>query len=146
MIRWYTFQFVYLWKTGQSLNIPRSTLVKSGTFLCENSVTNCNTENIRSWLKVYDLDREYFIAKSKRSFGLSVICPLFPISKGVWSKADDPEKDQSRRSRSKADDPWVKADDPSKSRRSFVKANDLLGSKQTIFVSKQTIQAESGRS
>ena len=61
-------------------------------------------------------------------------------------KADDPEKDQSRRSRSKADDPWVKADDPSKSRRSFVKADDLLGSKQTIFVSKQTIQGESGRS
>ena len=46
--------------------------------------------------------------------------------------ADDPEKDQSRRSRSKADDPWVKADDPRKSRRSFVKADDLLGSKQTI--------------
>ena len=61
-------------------------------------------------------------------------------------KADDPEKDQSRRSRSKADDPWVKADDPSKSRRSFVKADDLLGSKQTIFGSKQTIQGENGRS
>ena len=55
-------------------------------------------------------------------------------------KADDPKKDQSRRSRSKADDPWVKADDPSKSRRSFVKADDLLGSKQTILGSKQTIQ------
>ena len=68
-------------------------------------------------------------------------------------KADDPEKDQSRRSRSKADDPWVKADDPSKSRRSFVKADDLLGSKQTIlrskqtiFESKQTIRGESRRS
>ena len=61
-------------------------------------------------------------------------------------KADDPEKDQSRRSRSKADDPWVKADDPSESRRSFVKADDLLGSKQTIFGSKQTIQGETGRS
>ena len=68
-------------------------------------------------------------------------------------KADDPQKDQSRRSRSKADDPWVKADDPSKSRRSFVKADDLLGSKQTIlrskqtiFESKQTIRGESRRS
>ena len=46
-----------------------------------------------------------------------------------------------------------KADDPSKSRRSFVKADDLLGSKQTIleskqtiFESKQTIRGESGRS
>ena len=36
-------------------------------------------------------------------------------------KADDPQKDQSRRSRSKADDPWAKADDPSQSRRSSSK-------------------------
>ena len=61
-------------------------------------------------------------------------------------KQQDPKKDQSRRSRSKADDPWVKSDDPSKSRRSFVKADDLLGSKQTIFGSKQTILSESRRS
>ena len=29
-------------------------------------------------------------------------------------KADDPKKDQSRRPRAKADDPWAKADDPIK--------------------------------
>ena len=47
------------------------------------------------------------------------------MSKGVWSKADDPEKDQSRRSRSKADDPWVKADDPRKADDLCVKTDDL---------------------
>ena len=52
---------------------------------------------------------------------------------GLGSKAEDPKKDQSRRSRPKADDPWVKADDPSKSRRSFLKEDDLLRSKQTIL-------------
>ena len=41
------------------------------------------------------------------------------------TKADDPQKDESRRSGAKADDLWVKADDP--------------GRKQTIFGSKQTI-------
>ena len=40
-------------------------------------------------------------------------------------KADDPKKDESGRSGTKADDPWVKADDP--------------GWKQTIFGLKQTI-------
>ena len=48
-------------------------------------------------------------------------------------KADDPKKDESRRSGLKADDLWVKADDPGRkqtvlcqSRRSFwVKADDL---------------------
>ena len=34
-------------------------------------------------------------------------------------KADDPQKDESRRSGMKADDPRIKADDPSESRRSF---------------------------
>ena len=46
------------------------------------------------------------------------------MTRRVGSKADDPKKDQSRRSRSKVDDPWVKADDPSESRRSFVKTDD----------------------
>ena len=65
--------------------------------------------------------------------------------RSLRTKADDPQKDQSRRSRSKADDPWFKADDPSQSRRSSskrrfyrVKADDPwakaddLGPKQTI--------------
>ena len=43
----------------------------------------------------------------------------------VRATADDPGKDQSRRSGAKADDRWVKADDP--------------GSKQTILALKQTI-------
>ena len=64
----------------------------------------------------------------------------------VKSKADDPKKDQSRRSRSKGDDLWVQGDDSSKGRLSFVKVDDLSGSKQTIFESKQMIWGESGRS
>ena len=47
------------------------------------------------------------------------------ISHRVRATADDPEKDQSRRSGAKADDRWVNADDP--------------GSKQTILGLKQTI-------
>ena len=59
-------------------------------------------------------------------------------------KADDPQKDQSRRSRSKADDPWVKADDPSKSRRSFAKADDLKDESGRSYLN--FLKRESGRS
>ena len=42
------------------------------------------------------------------------------------TKADDPQKDESRRSGAKADDLWVKADDPGRKQT-------ILGLKQTIF-------------
>ena len=44
-------------------------------------------------------------------------------------KADDPEKDKSRRSGMKADDPWIKADDLSESRRSLVQSRRSQGLK-----------------
>ena len=45
------------------------------------------------------------------------------------TKADDPQKDESRRSGAKADDLWVKADDPGRKQT-------ILGLKQTIFWAK----------